>query len=78
MLVRVVVLEILLMIFKAGVAASTKVEMMVTIVGIFGSRKGRVSRAEAKGVNSRIFGVGDVKMVDLGPRSNTNQYFFSY
>lgn len=78
MLVRVVVLEILLTIFKAGVVASTKAEMMVMIVGIFGSREGRVGRAEAKGVNGRMFGVGMVKLVDLGPWSNTNQYFSSY
>lgn len=78
MLVRVVVLEILLTIFKAAVVASTKVEMTVIIVGIFGSREGRVGRAEVKRVNGRIFDVGNVKLVDLGPWSNTNQYFSSY
>lgn len=43
-----------------------------------GSREGRVGRAEVKRVNGRIFDVGNVKLVDLGPWSNTNQYFSSY
>lgn len=63
MRVRVVVLEILLTIFKAAVVASTKVEMTVIIVGIFGNREGRVGRAEVKGVNGRIFLVGGLLFV---------------
>lgn len=75
MLVRVVVLEILLTILKAAVVASTKGR---NDSDNSGSREGRVGRAEVKRVNGRIFDVGNVKLVDLGPWSNTNQYFSSY
>lgn len=57
------------MILNMEVIVFMKVEL-----GIFGSREGSVGSAEVKGVNGRLFGVGDENLVDLGSWPNKDQY----